>query len=239
MRLVGGKLVGDDDTPLDGPMLEEAQTPPPLSTASEYPTCDTCGEPNYEWQPGTRGRKPKYHADCRPVSPNRTGSTSPRRTTTLRNENALREALTGRYLLLAQIAQWRHPAYAEGIRDKVDRAVEADIAYAKVNPGFRKALESILAKSAAGEVIAVHLAMFAPVIVGEAASRGRKKAEQPARGRQEAKPETSRQSTQPPPQPSPRPDNVTRIRPDMPGEHETVNAETVNAAAMDGMPGGI
>lgn len=238
MRLVNGKLVGDDDTPLDGPALEEIEAPSSSTTASEYPTCDTCGEPNYEWQPGTRGRKPKYHADCRPVSPNRTGSTSPRRTTTLRNENALREALTGRYLLLAQIAQWRHPAYADGIRSKVDRAVEADIAYAKVNPGFRKALESILAKSAAGEVIAVHVAMFAPVIVGEAANRGRK-AEKAGRGSPPPKPGPSRQSTQPPPQPASTPDNVTRIRPDMPGEHETVSAETVNAAAMDGMPGGI
>lgn len=239
LRLVDGRLVdskGDDGTPtLDAvPETEASQ-----DANAEYPTCETCGELNYEWQPGNRGRKPKYHADCKPIAPSRSSGANPRRNTALRNETALREALTARYVMMATIAGMRHPAYKQQVLDKTEQAVNADIAYAKVSPWFRKHLEGMLEKTAAGEVIAVHVAMLGPLMLGEVAHRGRTK-----QGRDKGKvpnPHRPQGAEQPPP--TPRPDNVTDIRPDvdpyMPAEHEAPSgaAETVNAAAMDGMPG--
>src|SRR4051812_18875175 len=118
LRMVGGKLVSDDEAPIET-QLEEAERDSPKGNLTEdgYPICDGCGQANYEWQPGNRGRKPRYHKDCRPVSPQRgvrTGS---------RNEAALREALEQRYMSLARIASLVHPAYGAGIREKIEQAV--------------------------------------------------------------------------------------------------------------------
>jgi hypothetical protein len=248
LRLVNGKLVNDDGETVDG-----ADDVTPVSGASrDELRCEECGTPLVY---AGRGRYPRFCDDHKPVSPSRSssGSTTPRRSSTLRNEAALRESLTARYLMLSNIAALRHPAYASSIRDKIERAVEADIAYAKVNPSFRRVLEGMLEKTAAAEVIAVHVSMFAPVIVGEAANRGRKKTPQPARGRPEASSQESPRR-QPPPQPSPSPhpspepsaERVTHLRrvPDeglFPGEHEGSGEGEVteydDLPDADGMPG--
>jgi len=249
VRMIGGKLVSDDEEPFTETPPEEAErdAPRPGLTDDGYPICDGCGKPNYEWQPGNRGRKPRFHKDCRPVSPQR----GVRQGT--RNEAALRDALEQRYLSLARIASMIHPAYGKGINEKIEQAVNADLAYARVNPRFRKALEKGLDKTALGEVIAVHVSMVAPIVVGESAKRARAKAAATGKGKPEQpKSGPTPQPRQAPPQPPPPPpDNVHRIRPDdegdpmMPGEYEATGPagesripETVNAAAMPGMPGG-
>ena len=217
LRLVNGKLVNSD-----GDTVSDEDVTPIADTASSERRCEECGTALYY---GGRGRPPRFCDDHKPISPSRTrgGVTTPRRGASLRNEAALREALAARYFMLSNIAGLRHPAYATAIRDKVDRAVEADISYAKVNASFRRFLESMLEKTAAAEVIAVHVSMFAPVAVGEAANRGRKKATVPPRG--EARqgspsPDSPRSTRQPPPssppnqtpQPQAPRENVTHIR---------------------------
>src|SRR4051794_12682296 len=99
VRMVGGKLVNDDEgSPIAEP-VDEIPTPDASAEADGYPRCAECNEINYEWQPGTRGRKPKYHEGCRPVTPNRSAASGSR--VTFRNENALREALHSRYHMLS------------------------------------------------------------------------------------------------------------------------------------------
>lgn len=248
VRLVDGKLVDDEtNAPVD-PVAEtvtEIPSPESSATADGYPLCEGCGAVNYEWQPGTRGRKPKWHKDCKPVSPNRSAGGGGTGRVSFRNEAALREALLGRYHMLGSLFAMVHPAYAESVRQNAERAVDADIAYARVNPSFRKHIESFCEKTAAGEVIAVHVAMFSPVVLGEYARRKRQAPRPQARtqspggsppppGRaQPRNDETARQSPI-----DPQADNVTRLRPpsDMPGEDRGPD-ETVNAGAMPGMPG--
>lgn len=248
LRLINGKLVNDDGEPA---AIGDDEISPITGTASDERRCEDCGTPLFY---SGRGRPPRFCDEHKPVSPSRSrsGTTTPRRSSSLRNETALRESLTARYLMLSNIAALRHPAYATSIRDKIERAVEADIAYAKVNPSFRRVLEGMLEKTAAAEVVAVHVSMFAPVIVGEAANRGRKKATRPDQGEgSKPSPETPRANRQPPPQPpssppsQPRPTNVTDIRrtPDaglFPAEHvgdgdpDVTDYETIPDA--DGMP---
>lgn len=248
LRLIGGKLVNDD-----GETVTSDDVAPVAGSSSDERRCEECGTSLFY---AGRGRPPRFCDDHKPISPSRSarGTTSPRRNTGLRNEAALREALAARYLMLSNIAALRHPAYATAIRDKIDRAVEADISYAKVNPSFRRILEGMLEKTAAAEVIAVHISMFAPVAVGEAAQRGRKKATATPHGeaRQPGTPSAPRQNPPPPPQPSPpntapqpERENVTHIRrvPDdglFPAEHvgdgsdETTDFDSPD---MDTMPG--
>lgn len=229
MRLVGGKLVGDNDEPLESPVLTEV-----TDDGNDTRKCETCGTGLYY---AGRGRPPRFCEEHKPISPNRTGSTSPRRNTTLRNEGALREALAARYMLIAQISQWRRgPVVADNIRSKIDRAVEADINYAKVNPSFRKLLEAMVEKTAAGEVVAVHIAIFGPLVVGEVAQRSRKQSRPNSQGEGESRQPNATTQPQPPPQPPAQPDNVRNLRDAMPAEHEGSSAETVNAGAMEGMP---
>jgi hypothetical protein len=239
-RIVDGAVVTDDvPAPTDTPSGDTIPTPEALTEADGIPTCESCGKPNHEWWPGKRGRKPKYHEGCRPVTPNRSASSGSR--SAFRNEGALREALVNRYYMLGNLLSMLHPAYAVSIRDNAERAADADIAYARVNPAFRKRIESLMDKTAAGEVVAVHVAMLAPIVVGEASKRARRKAEAPppSQARTDAGQGTqpgngSRERASNPP----RPDNVTRLRtPDegMPGETRGPD-ETVNAAAMPGMP---
>lgn len=235
VRLVNGKLVEDDGTEFDTPSMESVDPPAAVDDNPDgYPRCDGCGRLNYQWTPGQRGRKPRYHKDCKPIAPNRRGATG------VRNEAALRESLEQRYISLARIASLWHPAYGAGIREKIEQAVNADLAYARVNPSFRRALERALDKTALGEVIAVHVAMVAPIAVGESAKRARAKGAAKSQGEgDKATPKpTGTQTKQTPPQP-PRPDNVHPIREDdgYPEDSEPASPETVNAGAMPGMPG--
>jgi hypothetical protein len=246
VRMVDGVLVSDDGTPADiTESLTGSDAPSDAANANdgEYPTCAECGNVNYEYIPGSRGRKPKYHEACRPITPSRGRGGGGGTRATIRGEAALREALTARYVMLAGIAGLRHHAYKQAVLDKTERAVEADIAYAKQNPWFRKHLESFLEKSAAAEVITVHALMFAPVVMGEAATANRKRASRGSAkpGRTDPRrPEPGPTRQQPePPKPETdediKPDNVTDLF-GMPGEPEA-RQETVNAGAMPGMPG--
>lgn len=243
-RLVDGKLVSDDDMPLGESMSEapdavfQSAEPPAITFGDNEPLCEVCGDPiPYSG----RGRKPKYHPEHRPTAPNRSAST-PNRNATLRNETALRAALLERYMQLGVLATFAHPAYGAGIRQKAQAAVDADIEYAKVSPTFRRTLESFVEKSALGVVIAVHAQMLAPIVIGERAKAARKgalrQAQRQAQGQAQGQPPMREaQSTQAPSRPRPTvvPDaTVTDL---YPSQESDVAAETINAAAMPGMPG--
>jgi hypothetical protein len=234
--MVNGAIVGDGEDGVSVPVVEAPSES--VGDADIYPTCETCGDINYEWTPGTRGRRPRYHAECKPVSPSRSGGTTPRRSRGLRNEAALRDALLQRYYQLGDLASLMHPAYGMGIKQQAEAAVEADIEYARVNPTFRRYLETGLEKTALGAVIAIHAAMLKPMATGIVAQQRRKAASKP--------PKRPASSTSRPTPSGPIVDGETT--PDMGGatvyDFGTPDAEgdnsldkPSNAAAMPGMPG--
>lgn len=222
VRLVGGELVNDNGS-TEIPTVEEVDEGPAFTeSTSGAPQCEVCGE---DIEYSGRGRKPKYHPEHRPTAPKRSGS-APARSGSIRNEAALREALLSRYLQIGSLLSMMHPAYGRGVRQKAEEAVNADIELARVSPAFRRTLEGMLEKTALGAVIAVHAAMLAPVVVGESANAQRRKAAKAEAPRQAPRPAARR--------PEPPSDNVTHMYPSTESE---VPAETVNAAAMPGMPG--
>lgn len=239
IRMVDGKLVSDDDMPLGESMQEVPDSPTAPATPandSTDPICEVCDEPIAY---SGRGRRPKYHPEHRPQAPKRDGS--PTRNSTLRNEAALRAALLERYMQLGMIATFAHPAYGQGIKQKAQQAVDADIEYARVSPTFRRVLESAVEKSALGVVIAVHASMLAPIVVGERAKAARKGAVKQAQAQARAGAQGPRSSTAPsaPPPPSrPAPPPTDADVYDLfPSQESDVAPETINAGAMPGMPG--
>lgn len=269
IRLVDGRLVDSDGEEVTSPVMEETQ---PSTDEPEYPICESCNQANYEWQPGNRGRKPKYHRDCRPINPNRGNG---RRGNS--SDAALRHSLEMRYATLARTVAIIRPHYAALIASKIEDAVNAHLEYANNNPKYRKILEKSLEKTALAELVSVHAQMLGPLFVGESVRRATQKATAGATRRGSAKPnrgseapnrEQPQRPTQTPPQPQQplRPENVHPIRPepqsadediidaewdevheeyygdDYPAEETVEDAgrtpETVNAAAMPGMPGG-
>lgn len=230
VRLVNGQLVSDDDDETTEPVLEPVDDVTPEANPDDRPVCEDCGGIIWEWKPGSRGRRPKFHKEHRPTSPTR--SSSPSRGGSFKNETALRDALFSRYAQIAALASMAHPAYGQGIREKIEQAVNADIEYARANPTFRRMLESMVEKTALGAVIAVHGAMLAPIIIGERAKAVRKGAAAQAAAEHRANPNAPRANTPPPP---PAPPPMGRVF-DFPSEPEGT-PETVNAGAMPGMPG--
>jgi hypothetical protein len=227
-RLVDGVLVMDDGS--ESPLMEAVEDDPleaPIASPSgSSPTCEVCGIP---LPYSGRGRPPKYCADDKPVSPRRTGSAGPVRSASFKNEAALRDALLSRYMQMGNVLSMLHPAYGMGVKQKAQEAVNADIEYARVNPAFRRTLESMLEKTALGAVIAVHAAMLAPVAIGMKASQMRKSAEKATVKANAPRPAAARTATPMPSRPVAVPDYY-------PGDQSDAAPETVNAAAMPGMP---
>lgn len=232
VRLVNGELVNDDGSTAD-PIAESVDEIPSgiRESSSDAPECEVCGG-EIPW--AGRGRRPKYHPEHRPTAPKRSGS-QPARSGTIRNEAALREALLARYMQMGGLLSMLHPAYGMGVKQKAEEAVNADIEYARVSPAFRRSLEAMLEKTALGAVIAVHVAMFAPVVVGEQAKRMRKKGEKAqTRNVPVQSPPATARGPQAPPQ-TPPPSNVHYG--DFPSTESDAAPESINAGALPGMPG--
>jgi hypothetical protein len=228
VRLIDGVLVNDDD-PHAPIAVEEVASGIVDSPDPEYPSeivCEVCSE-SIEY--GGRGRKPKYHPDCRPTAPKRSAGTPNRGG--IRNEAALRDALLARYLQIGSILSMAHPAYGMSIRQKAEKAVNADIEYARVSPAFRRTLESMIEKTALGAVIAVHVSMLAPVFVGENAKRMARRNAKPVAVKAPATPDRPA-----PPRAAPVPSESSNVY-GFPSVESDLPPEVVNAAAMPGMPG--
>lgn len=254
LAMVNGAIVDQDGTGV-GAVIDPPSED--VSDAEIYPACQGCGLLNYEYVPGTRGRRPKYHAECKPEQPQRAAT----RTRGRVKDDVLREALLIRYYQMADVAGLVHVAYGMSIREKAETAVEADLEYARSNAKFRKYLESMLDRTALGAVVAVHLAMLQPIAVGEMARRRTHNPRTPESAGQR-KQGFRRPAPTPRPQPTqtsspagetvePVPDTLSVV-PDLPNEDESPLfsdpgmpdaegsnslAKPSNAAAMDGMPG--
>lgn len=226
MKLVKGSIVAEEGDTI--PTAEQTSSEDTRTDDDIYPRCESCGLTNYEWTPGTRGRKPRYHVECKPVEPKRRASRS------AAWETPMREALTSRYMQLGNVASIFHPAYGMGIKQRIDEAVEADIEYARTNAKFRDFLEKSLERTALGAVIAVHGAMLAPIATGLAANRGNRKPPARSGTRRPDTPPSTPRNPQASSVPVPEPDNVR----DFPIPEPSVTDEPSNPqVTLDGMPG--
>lgn len=253
--MVNGAIVDQDR---DGTGAVTEAPPETVSDDEIYPRCEGCGQLNYDYVPGTRGRKPRYHSDCKPETPQRASTRSRGRV----KDDVLREALLIRYYQMADIAGLVHVAYGMSIREKAEAAVEADLEYARSNAKFRKYLESMLDKTALGAVVAVHLAMLQPIAVGEMSRRRGNQVRTPASAGQRKQqfrrpaPPPRPQAPQPPSDAPSATDEAVpdlSVVPDLPddpsesplftdtGMPDSVGSNSLdvpsNAANMDGMPG--
>jgi hypothetical protein len=219
-----------DDAGGDGDSNASTDAGIPNAPTGEL-ACQVCGEPlTY----AGRGAKPKY-CDIHKGRKSSNGNISPDRNAGPRSrgfngEAQLRTALTARYQTLSMFVAMVNPIYADAIRKNIIEAVEADIEYARSNATFRRMLEGGVEKSAAAGVIAAHGKMLLPIIVGEKVKAMRAGAGAAAKngGNNVFRPSFGK-----PPAPTPSP---TPEPPRDPSE-EFLSRETINAAAMPGMPG--